>query len=139
MDQQFESINKTQRAQQLLAKFEDLELPHMPLSEKYKFVVQLYLRDLEFVHKLYKSQCNDPPISRDMPPMAGKIAWARQLFRRINAPMQIYQSHPRFLYSAEGKKAIKLHNVLCKVLVEYEILHHRGWLRQVKNSYLNIF
>ena len=37
---------------------------------------------------------DDPPIPRDMPPVAGKISWARQLFRRIQEPMEIFKVTP---------------------------------------------
>ena len=40
--------------------------------------------------QLYQRCKDDPPIPRDMPPVAGKIAWARQLYRRIQEPMDIF-------------------------------------------------
>ncbi len=36
-------------------------------------------------------QREDPPIPRDMPPVAGKIAWARQLSRKLQEPMEIFK------------------------------------------------
>ena len=61
----------------------------------------------------------------------GKISWARQLFRRIQEPMEAFQRHPTILQGAEAKKIIKNYNKLAKVLLEFEVLYHRGWIRQV--------
>lgn len=132
MDQQFDMVDRTQRSMQLLSKFEALHLPNLPLGEKYKFVMTLYNRDLETVAKMYKTYCSDPPIARNFPPIAGKIAWARQLYNRISEPMQQFQNHEHLLRYAGAKKIIRFYNIVSKVLVEYEIVHHRGWLRQVR-------
>ncbi len=64
---------------------------------------------------------------------SGKIAWARQLFRRIQEPMEVFQQHPVILQGIEAKKIIKNYNKLAKVLLEFEVLYHRGWLRQVRS------
>ena len=63
--------------------------------------------------------------------ITGKIAWARQLFRRIQEPMEAFQQHPTILQGGEAKRIIKNFNKLAKVLLEFEVLYHRGWLRQV--------
>lgn len=63
---------------------------------------------------------------------AGKISWSRQLFRRIQEPMEIFQQQQKLLEnSPESKKIIKNFNKLAKVLLEFEVLYYRGWLRQV--------
>ena len=62
----------------------------------------------------------------------GKISWARQLFRHIQDPMEIFQQQHKLLDGPESKKIIKNYNKLAKVLLEFEVLYHRGWLRQVQ-------
>jgi len=58
--------------------------------------------------------------------------WARQLFRRIQEPMDLLQKEaPHVLKSAEAKTIIRKYNKVAKVLLEFEVLYHRGWLRQV--------
>ena len=68
---------------QLLNRFEKLGLPNLGIQEKYARILAHFGRDIEFVSKLYQRNKTDPPIARDLPPVAGKITWARQLFRRI--------------------------------------------------------
>jgi dynein heavy chain len=131
MDQRFERITSTQRALWLLRKFESLNLPNLGIQDKYQRILSHYAKDIDYVSKIYQKNKSDPPIARDLPPIAGKIAWARQLFRRIQEPMEGFQQHPVIMQSAEARKIIKNYNKLAKVLLEFEMLYHRGWLRQV--------
>ncbi|XP_069770267.1 dynein axonemal heavy chain 5 isoform X3 [Narcine bancroftii] len=127
-----EKIKNTERALTLLKKFERLEIPGLALDEKYQKVLQNYGQDIEMVSKLYTRQKNDPPISRDMPPIAGKILWARQLFHKIQEPMELFQHQPNILQTAEAKCIVRNYNKVAKVLLEFEVLYHRGWLRQIE-------
>lgn len=35
----------------------------------------------------YGNHKDNPPLARDMPPVAGRIGWARHLFKKIEEPM----------------------------------------------------
>lgn len=83
------------------------------------------------ISKLYVKQKGDPPLARDQPPVAGKILWARQLFHRVQQPMQLFQQHPAVLQTAEAKPVIHRYNRVAKALLEFEVLYHRAWLQQV--------
>jgi dynein heavy chain, axonemal len=72
-----------------------------------------------------------PPIARDLPPIAGKILWSRQLYKRIHAPMCVFGANKTILQHPDAKRIIKAYNQMSAVLVEYEVLHHRAWLTQV--------
>jgi len=50
---------------------------------------------------------------------------------RIQQPMDIFVANKTILQYPEAKKIIRNYNQLSKVLLSYEILYHRGWLRQV--------
>ena len=45
----------------------------------------------------------------------------------------MFQEMPHQLQTAEGKKIIKNYNRIAKVLLEFEVLYHREWMRQVSN------
>lgn len=132
MNTKFEAITSTPRAIKLLWRFERMKLPNMPFEEKHKFIIKLYNRDLDLVAKMYRTFRTEPFLPRNMPPVAGKIAWARQLYRRISDPMDVFKERPDlYLDFPDSKKTIKNFNRLARVLVEYELLYYRGWLRQV--------
>ena len=72
MDSKFEKMTSTARALVLLAKFEKLQLPNLGIKEKYQRILNHYGRDIEMVSKLYTKNKNEPPVARDLPPIAGK-------------------------------------------------------------------
>nr|QWY73219.1 dynein heavy chain 5 [Hofstenia miamia] len=134
IDSQFEKNISTTRALLLLEKFERIKVPQdarLDLLEKYFIVLMRYDKNLESCRKTYMKQKNDPPIPRNMPPIAGKIAWARQLFRKIEEPMKIFMQKQEILKSPKAKKIIKNYNKTAAVLLEFEMLYHRGWFRAV--------
>lgn len=72
MDVKFEKIISTARAIVLLRKFENLDLPNLGIGEKFHRILSHYGRDIEMVSKIYQKNKNDPPVARDLPPIAGK-------------------------------------------------------------------
>ncbi|XP_015212531.2 dynein axonemal heavy chain 5 isoform X1 [Lepisosteus oculatus] len=134
MDTSFEKIQNTQRALIVLKKFERLGIPDLGIDDKYQRILQNYGRDIEMASKIYTKQKNEPPIARDLPPVSGRILWARQLFHRIQEPMDLFQQHPSVLQTPEAKRIIRNYNKVAKVLLEFEVLYHRGWLRQIETA-----
>ncbi|XP_071957897.1 dynein axonemal heavy chain 5-like isoform X2 [Antedon mediterranea] len=132
MDEMFDKIHNIQRALQLISKFERLGLLNLAVQEKYAMILQRFGREIENTAKNYQRNKNDPPVARDLPPIAGKIMWARQMFRRIQEPMEVFQQQPQLLQGSDAKKIIRNFNKLAKVLMEFEVLYHRAWLRQVE-------
>uniref|UniRef100_A0A4W5NZY5 Dynein, axonemal, heavy chain 5 n=1 Tax=Hucho hucho TaxID=62062 RepID=A0A4W5NZY5_9TELE len=123
----FEQSLTTERMLDLLSKFENGVGKQLDLTDKYMAVLQRYSRDLELVRKLYQKQKDNPPIPRNMPPVAGKIMWSRQLFRKIELPMSILKNKMDILKTPEMRKVIRSYNKMAAILLEYELLYHRGW------------
>ncbi|KAL7886714.1 hypothetical protein AOLI_G00044350 [Acnodon oligacanthus] len=119
---------ETEQLLDLLSKFEKGVGNQIDLSQKYETVLQHFAHDLEQVRKLYQKHKDHPPIPRNMPPVAGRIMWARQLFRKIELPMEILKDKLDILGASEVKKIIRMYNKMAAVLVEYEVLYHRGWV-----------
>ena len=44
------------------------------------------------MEKLFYDNKDMPPISKNMPPKAGQIAWARSIMGRIKAPIRKFKS-----------------------------------------------
>ncbi len=82
---------------ELLAKFENISGPGLDLREKYMRVLSVYGRDLESVRKQYQKHKMEPIVARNIPPISGKIAWARQLYRKIEAPMKVFKQMSELL------------------------------------------
>jgi len=78
-------------------KFEKIDACQLDVAAKYTKVLLLYGQDLEQVRVLYQIEKSNPSTSRNLPPVSSRIAWARQLFRRIEAPMKLFMMHPDIL------------------------------------------
>ncbi|XP_062848702.1 dynein axonemal heavy chain 5 [Trichomycterus rosablanca] len=138
MDKTFDKIQSTERALNVLKKFERLGISDLGITEKYQKVLQNYGHDIEMVSRIYTKQKMEPPIARGLPPIAGKILWARQLYRRIQEPMDLFQQHDGVLNTAEAKRIIRNYNRVAKVLLEFEVLYHRSWMSQMEVAKLGL-
>jgi len=81
----------------LLERFEKIEACQLDVTAKYMKLLSLYGQDLEQVRVIYQTEKSSPTAPRNLPPIAGRIAWARQLFRRIEAPMKMFKKNPDVL------------------------------------------
>ena len=66
--------------------------------------------------QLYQEQCQDPPLGFNMPPMSGKIAWSRQLFRHIEQPMELLKVQEFLLGTSQGRSVVRKYNRIALVL-----------------------
>ncbi|KAJ8315371.1 LOW QUALITY PROTEIN: hypothetical protein KUTeg_007521 [Tegillarca granosa] len=125
---------ETEKAVELLVKFENISGANLDMNEKYMRVLMNYGKDLESIRKLYQKYKGDPLIPRNLPPVAGRIAWSRQLYRKIENPMRIFKAKPEIMKHPEAKKVVRNYNKMAGVLLEYEMLYHRGWCRAVEST-----
>ncbi len=108
-----------------------LGVPDLGISEKYQKILQNFGKDIEMIYRIYTKQKTDPPIAPDLPPMAGNILWARQLYSCIQEPMDLFQQMPGLLSTPDAKPIIRNYNRVAKVLLEFEVLYHQSWMAQV--------
>ena len=66
-----------------------LNIAHLDPQQKFGKILQAFGKDIEEVQRRYQKQKSEPPCARMLPPISGKIAWARQLFRKIEQPMLV--------------------------------------------------
>ena len=101
---------------------------------KWRYVISLFMKDLQFVQSEYMEHKEDPPLARNLPPVSGKIAWSRQLYHRIASPVEVFQTNDQLMQLPETKKAIKKFNRLARVLVEYELVYLQYWTNQIDSA-----
>ena len=114
-------LPQTENAIDLLDKFESISGSNLDINEKYTKVLMNYGRDLESIRKLYQKYKQEPMIPRNLPPVAGRIAWSRQLYRKIEEPMKAFKTKPIILKNGEAKKIVRNYNKMAGVLMEYEV------------------
>ena len=82
----------------------------------------------------YYSEKKSPPLSINMPPLSGKMCWARQLSFHLEKPMKHFQAHPTLLKSGPGAALVRKYNHIALALTEYEIVHYKAWLQMVEDA-----
>lgn len=122
----------TEKAIELLLKFELIGDSKLDLNDRYHTLLRHYSKDLETVRKLYQKQKLEPAIARNMPPVAGRILWARHLYRRIERPMKLFRNKVAILKHPDAQRIISSYNKMAGVLLEFELLYHRGWCQAVE-------
>ena len=66
-----------------------LKLPGMDIPGCFQTLLDQYMEDLEASRQQYNRQRDDPPLQRNMPPVAGRISWIRQLYQHITTPIKV--------------------------------------------------
>lgn len=110
-----------------LYRFQKLKFKHLRIDRKYLELTGLFQKEIEDVRDRYNEDRSDPPIPRNVPPIAGRILWIRQLFRRIESPMEIYKECRRVISHDHMQRCIKIYNALISVFIHYEMIYHKSW------------
>lgn len=87
----------------------------------------MYEREIEDVRDRYNIDRSDPPLPRNFPPVAGRIFWIRQLYKRVEVPMNMFRSYQKVISHESMQKCIKIYNVLIGVFIHYEMIYHKAW------------
>ena len=104
------------------------------LDSKLNNIFQRYGQELELVQQLYEKEKHDPPIPRNLPPVAGNITWSRHLLKRIEEPMKQFESNQNVLAEPGSKRIIKLYNKVAKTLVAFEYLWYQAWVQSIDQA-----
>ncbi|KAJ8009361.1 hypothetical protein DPEC_G00088090 [Dallia pectoralis] len=129
----FSKILSAKHALFLLQRFQKLNMPCLTteISSTVGLILQHYVSELESVRKLYQMNRDDPPLARNMPPVAGRIIWVRHLYRRIEEPIHYMDRNTKILSSPEGQQVVRTYVQTASVFVEFELYYHRAWMREV--------
>ncbi|XP_037304127.2 dynein axonemal heavy chain 8-like [Pungitius pungitius] len=129
----FTHIISSQQSLSLIQRFQRLNMPclEMEISKLLSVILQHYASEVEFVRKLYNQKKDDPPLARNMPPVAGRIAWVRHLYKKIEEPITYIKKNSDILCSPEGQNVVKMYNQTAAVFVEFECVYHRAWMDEV--------
>ena len=135
INRSFESITSIEQSLTLLHKYRAsfIASPCEPdLDSKLTIIFHNYGLDLTAVQEIYEKFKHNPPIARNMPPVAGNIMWARHLLKRIEDPMQRFEGNASVLASKESKKIIKTYNKVARTLMAFEFLWYEAWKKSIE-------
>lgn len=137
IDSCFESIKSVDAALDLLSKFRRVitrDALRADFDNKLTVIFAAFGRLLESIQVIYEEEKLTPPRSRNLPPVAGNITWARHLLSRIEGPMSRFEEDPFVFASKEGRRIVKTYNRVAKTLVAYEYLWTNAWIDSIETA-----
>ncbi|KAI4493643.1 hypothetical protein M0804_001819 [Polistes exclamans] len=111
----------------MVARFQKLNLKCLRIDRKYLELTKIYQEEIEEIRDKYNEDRSSPSIPRNIPPIAGRIFWIRQLYRRIEASMDIFKTRKRVITHEYMQNCIKIYNAIISVFIHYEIIYHKAW------------
>ncbi|XP_011871302.1 PREDICTED: dynein heavy chain 8, axonemal [Vollenhovia emeryi] len=111
----------------LIARFQKLNLKQLRIDRKCIELISMFERELDDTRDRYNGNRSDPPVPRNIPPIAGRILWIRQLYKRIEVPMNMFKSYHRVITHDSMQKCIKIYNTLVSVFIHYELIYYKAW------------
>lgn len=79
-------------------RFEKLNLDCLNLNERYLEALEMFQNEIGDLRDRYNEERQNPLVPRNMPPVAGRIMWIRQLYARIEEPMNIFKTKCKVSY-----------------------------------------
>ena len=134
-DKLFQS-NEINRRIQLHTDFEQIKFLGIELYPHYTYTLEhVFAQELDHVRRTYLADRDAPPISRNMPPLAGRVAWSRNLSMRLEQPIQSLNTLcPALFKEPCHQKLIKQYNKVGSVLVKFEQVCWEAWSRATTTS-----
>lgn len=63
----------------------------------------MFQDEIEDLRDRYNEERQNPLLPRNMPPISGRIIWIRQLYSRIEEPMNIFKTKTKVKHQSSGK------------------------------------
>ena len=108
------------------------------LEKKHITLVQAYGMDLKRVQELFLTERDEPPITWNLPPIAGALSWCRGLKERILEPMlklrQLNNNNKTIMEREEAKEVVKVYATIIASLEDYEHQKIEEWGADVERS-----
>jgi len=138
IDDRFEEVSGSiLQSLDLLTKYHrvfEREKVRKSLDRKFISLFLAYGEELEEVKALYEREKQDPPLGRNLPPVAGNIQWSKLLLERCEAPMRRFEDNPAIEGCRDYKRIVKTYNRLVRTLVAFEILWFQAWCQAIEKA-----
>lgn len=90
IEHSFQKLRSAQGAFELVQNFQNIqsrESINRSIDERYKDILRQYTKELDRIDGIFHGLKSAPPIYKNYPPVAGAIAWARDLYNRAKTPI----------------------------------------------------
>ena len=103
------------------------------MMDKFNDILEQFSRELMITRQIFDVNMNNPPATRNQPPVAGAIAWSRSLFSRVRKTMSRFQADADEEMKSEAAAAecLRKYTSLAKTVMQFEKAWFRGWAENV--------
>jgi dynein heavy chain len=135
LNKSFQNLRSAEGAFKLLQNFKNIESRekiNKKMNEKFVDILTQYGNEVRRMRSLFRKGKVTPPISKNTPPTAGGILWARSIFYRVKRPVLSFKTMPHLLQLSEGQQACKDYVELGHEILEYEQFLFEAWQATAK-------
>lgn len=90
IERSFQKLRSAEGAFELVQNFRNIqsrESINQSIDERYKDILSQYTKELDQISAIFHEYESSPPSYKNFPPVAGAIAWARDLYIRAKTPI----------------------------------------------------
>ncbi|XP_063990451.1 dynein axonemal heavy chain 5 [Diachasmimorpha longicaudata] len=132
IEKNYTDVWETPQGIRFLTRFEKVskKIPLTKLDEKYSLVVRYCDKEIERTLKLFKKQRDDPPLSRHLPPIAGRLTWANSLKVHLDELANSVSGHPVLRTLPLTGDLVRRYNHAVTILLQYQTDIAEVWTHQ---------
>lgn len=113
---------------------EGLKSIRAQMMEKFEDILSQYENELEQVEETFNNHKLNPLISKNQPPVAGAIIWARSLYHRVKKPIMRFRTMENLLSSEKGQHVKERYLNLAEAIDKYQTSKFAQWRDHVLNA-----
>lgn len=128
IDTSFKKLRSAEGAFELLQNFKSIKSEgaiNRQMMDKFNDILAQFSREIDATRELFELRAQAPPATRNQPPVAGAISWARSLFGRVRKTMQKLDGD--LLSEEAGHEVHKNYVSLAKQMLAFEKSWFGGW------------
>jgi len=107
------------------------------ISGRYKDILEQYLRELKSIQVLFDNRKNKPMVYKNYPPVAGAIAWARDLYQRAKRPILRFKKHGGLLEDEFGESVKLEYLAFARSVDDFISALYQDWETSVSSAVLD--
>ncbi|KAG9351776.1 hypothetical protein JZ751_023027 [Albula glossodonta] len=130
IDDSFKTLRSATVAFDMLLKFKHIRSRariNEKMMKKFCDILAQYCKEIDIINEMFIQNKDNPPISKNQPPVAGAILWERSLFTRIKHTVVHFLEVPEMLESEEGKAAKERYLEVARSMRDYEMKKFEHW------------
>ncbi|CAH1233746.1 DNAH10 [Branchiostoma lanceolatum] len=135
IDESFKTLRSAEGAFDLLLKFKHIrtrDAINTQLMRKFNDILLQFGKEVDTMNSIYQQHRDDPPLSKNQPPVAGAIMWERSLFHRMKHVIIRFQALDEMLATDQGKQARMRYLTVAKEMKVFEDEKYAAWREQVE-------